>query len=285
MAPPVRFILYVVRTSPDPDHCDGSVPWRVDDRELFFGPCKKALRRALRRDFLGPERTFADVTKRERIVVAGVNAGHGHLPRKIVFAGELAAVMSFAEADARLRGPRYERMRANRLSPLHIEPLEPAPAPTGYRRVSDEHAEATKHAGEFSWWDDLVPRRMRPKRIGEATTTTLRLKQGVEWWDGFPLDACFTLSNRFWAAGAGLALDDEFVRLLTIAQHKASQVSASAPFGRDRLGAAVGLRGSYLELGGRDAEKLLAWLDAHAPVNNLQPQGEPTSRPPPSRRC
>ena len=261
------------------------MPWRVDDHELFFGPCKKALRRSLRDEFLGPARTWADVARQERLIVAGVNAGHGSAPRKVVYAGEVQAVMSFAEASARLAGPRYGAMRGARLSPLHVAPILDGGDVVGYERVSEEHAEeSTEHPGEFGWWDDLVPRPMRARRIGSGTSSALRLKRGVPWWDGFPLDACFTLTNRFWANGAGLPLDADAIRLLRLAQHEATQVDASAPFGRDARGSAIGKRGSYLEAKGRHAEELAAWLDRCAPsAPGGNPPAKTRSRSP--RRC
>lgn len=276
---PTRFILYVVRTSPTPDRCEGSVPWRVDSEEIFFGPCKKRLRRALRERFLGPERHLADVTHRERILIAGINAGQGPRPRKIVWAGDLLAVMSFAEAAARLTGPRYAKMRAAEWTPLHLEPILECGRLVGYRHHGLEHAE------ENAWWDDLVPPNMRRGRISQATATTLRLASDVEWWEAVPLDACMLLRNRFWADGAGLPFDDDSIRMLRAAQPNADQVDASAPFGRDSRGNAIGKRGSYLELEGSVAADLAAWID-------LRTGSTGPERPPPGsndgrrrRRC
>jgi hypothetical protein len=287
-AVPTRFILYVVWTSPSPDRCEGSVPWRIDSGEIFFGPCKKRLRRVLRERYLGPERQLAEVEGRERVVIAGVNAGSGDRSRKIVWAGELRTVMSFAEAWARLRDDRYERMRADEWTPLHLEPIREYGHLVGYRQHGREHAEESRdHPGEYAWWDDLVPRQMRKGRVGGATGTTLRLKPGVKWWDGFPLDACFVLRNRFWADGAGLAFDAELIRLLEAAQPNADGVDAAAPFGRNGRGHANGKRGTYLELEGRVSESIVRWLDARVPAP-FPDRAEPDTRartPPSRRRC
>jgi hypothetical protein len=273
-----RFILYVVRTSSTPDRCEGAVPWRVDREEIFFGPCKKRLRRALRERFLGPERQLAEVASRERIVIAGVNAGQGTQPRKIVWAGDLLSVMSFAEAWGRLDGPRYEKLRAAASTPLHLKPIRERGRLVGYEHHGLEHAD------DNAWWDDLVPPQMRRTRVAEATRTRLRLASEVEWWDGFPLDACMLLRNRFWADFAGLPLDDEAVRLLRAAQPEAQHVDATAPFGRDGRGSANGKRGSYLEVEGSVANDFAAWLDARAPGS--APPNEPSSwNGLPTRKC
>jgi hypothetical protein len=275
---PARFILYVVRTSPTPDRCEGAVPWRVDASQIFFGPCKKALRRALRERYLGPDRQLARVKGRERVVVAGVNAAQGPTPRKIVWAGELEQVMSFAEAWARLAGPRYERLRSFSHTPLHLEPIRDAGRLVGYRHHGLEHSE------ENAWWDDLVPPRMRARRVSEASPSVLRLAVSREWWDGFPLDACLLLENRFWADGAGLELDDEVLALLRAAQPAASGVEGSAPFGRNGKGQAIGKRGSYLDVGGTIGAKLVGWLDRRAPARSAE-VGVQAGPAPRMRRC
>jgi hypothetical protein len=275
---PTRFILYVVRTSVTPDRCEGGVPWRVDGDEIFFGPCKKRLRRALRERFLGPERQLAEVARREWVVIAGVNASQGTRPRKLVWAGELLTVMSFAEAWARLDGPRYAKLRASASTPVHLEPIRERGRLVGYRHHGLEHVE------HDSWWDDLVPPQMRRARVSLASSTTLRLADGVDWWDGFPLDASLLLRNRFWAEGAGLPLDEEPVRLLQAAQPDARQVDAAAPFGLDGRGSANGKRGTYLELEGSVAAALADWLDASAP-SSWTPGASSSVGNRPARKC
>ena len=49
----VRAFLYVVSASKSADEVSCRVPWRVDDREVFFGPCKKRLREKEFRKWLG----------------------------------------------------------------------------------------------------------------------------------------------------------------------------------------------------------------------------------------
>jgi hypothetical protein len=279
-----RFILYVLKTSPTPDRCEGAVPWRIDADEIFFGPCKKRLRRALRDRFLGPDRQLRILSDRERIVIAGVNAGQGRTPRKIVWAGELRMVMSFAEAAARLDGDRYRQMREVRATPLHVVPTWEDGRLVGYTHRGLEHAEESRnHPGEFSWWDDLVPRPMRGTRVALADRSMVQLADGCSWWDGFPLDACMTLTNLFWADGAGLPLDERAVALLRAAQPGADAVDASAPFGRNGLGHADGKRGSYLEVEGAVASQLCDWIASERKTSPAPL--EPASLPRAPRRC
>ena len=43
-----QVLCYIVAGSGDPDRIECAVPYRIDDREIFFGPCKKALREWMR---------------------------------------------------------------------------------------------------------------------------------------------------------------------------------------------------------------------------------------------
>jgi hypothetical protein len=91
-------------------------------------------------------------------------------------------------------------MRAAEWTPLHIEPIREYGHLAAYRHHGREHAEESRdHPGEYAWWDDLVPRQMRKGRVGDATGTTLRLKPGVTWWNGFPwarASCCEAASGR-----------------------------------------------------------------------------------------
>src|SRR5437762_1761836 len=64
--------VYVLGASSNPDGVDCAVPWRVDEREIFFGPCKVPLREMLRPQLLRPDRDY--VRPDRDIYFVGVNA-------------------------------------------------------------------------------------------------------------------------------------------------------------------------------------------------------------------
>jgi hypothetical protein len=45
-------IIYVVGATKDANNVKCPVPWRVNNKEIFFGPCKKNLRSALKNKYL-----------------------------------------------------------------------------------------------------------------------------------------------------------------------------------------------------------------------------------------
>src|SRR6266542_2974502 len=117
---PVAY-LYVLGASKNPDRAECAVPWRVDDDEIFFGPCKISLREKLRRDLLGPETDRA--VPGDDIYFVGFNALGVPRARKVVWAGRMREAMSFGRAWLELDGPRYEKMRdESGYSPLHLVP-------------------------------------------------------------------------------------------------------------------------------------------------------------------
>src|SRR4051794_20522314 len=129
--------IYTVGASPNPDKVDCVVPWRVDDASIFFGPCMKRIRRRIRQQYLGPDCTHTIVT--EPLFIVGVNGSNKDKIRKIVWAGRVSEVMTFAEAYKRLTGDRFRDMLADRLSPLHVRPKLERGKLVGYDHVSDEH--------------------------------------------------------------------------------------------------------------------------------------------------
>jgi hypothetical protein len=59
----MRFFLYIVAASPDPDGVQCPVPFEVDPDETFFGPCKKPIRELLRKESLGPGRDRGEAVR------------------------------------------------------------------------------------------------------------------------------------------------------------------------------------------------------------------------------
>ena len=264
-------ILYIIRTA-TADSVAMGVPWRIDDREIFFGPCKKKLRTDMREEFLKGKQSV-DVEAKRRVLVAGISPSQGKAEkRKIVWAGELVRVMSFAEAWRQLQGPRYTELRNAKYSPIHLEPAGEGAALEGYRHRSKEHSEATELG--FSWWDDLGDARSRP-RLVQATEDSIQLRPGVSWWQGFPRDACMLLRNTFWAMGSGIEIDQDAIRILSAVQHDREGVDACAPFGRYG-GRVNGLRGTYLRFDGRLADDFIAWLHKSVPGRTPDPLSQPS---------
>jgi hypothetical protein len=226
----------VASAGTDPATIRCPVPWLVDKREIFFGACKKQMRREFRARFLSPG--LAEAVPNDQLWLIGLYPPIGSRPRNVLFAGQVIRVMTFGRAYEAMVGSRYSRMRAGigGISPLHLKPVYKGTELVGY-----EHRLHMHEAGR-SWASDVAPKNSRKIEI-EGRCVFAR--PNISAWDAFTLDATLMLRNTFWGPGhAVLELDDEAVDIFRRAQPTAG-VTARNPLGTDRRGAADGKRGRY----------------------------------------
>jgi hypothetical protein len=160
--------------------------------------------------------------------------------------------MTFAEADKRLTGIRYQTLREHQFSPLHVQPILEGKH-VGYRHISEEHSE------EGKWVQDLVSSTGNVRVAGEA----LRILAGTPW-QTLDRDCCMLLQNLFFAGGQGIEFDAVALEILREAQRDKSGIDAYAVFGRSANDSANGLRGTWLEISDDDhndlASRFISWL-------------------------
>src|SRR4051794_8638885 len=142
--------MYVLDSSKDPDNVRCVVPWRVDEDLIYFGPCKRRLRERLRKEYLAGGCTHTTVN--DDLYIVSVNGSNAKRIRKVVSAGKLSEVMTFAEAADRLDGEQFSELRDDPMSPLHVRPVVEGSKLVGYRHVSFEHIE------DNEWIADLTSR-------------------------------------------------------------------------------------------------------------------------------
>jgi hypothetical protein len=264
--------MYVLNSSKDPDNVRCVVPWMVDEELVYFGPCKRRLRERLRKDYLTDGRTHAAVS--DDLYIVGVNGSNARRVRKVVTAGKLSEVMTYAEAATRLDGDRFAEMRDDPISPLHVRPVLVRGKLVGYRHVSGEHID------DDDWISDLTS---DPERVS-LTGRTIRLRPGATAKDVFDRDCCMLLDNLFFAQGEGIQVDAEAVAILKAAQPGVAGIDGYAVFGVDTLKQTNGLRGRFLEIEGRTAAQFVAWLtDRGGRVAARRAEGE--KKPIARRRC
>lgn len=69
----ISLFLYVVSASTNPDKVDCFVPYRINEKWIFFGPCKKRLRERFWKQFLNQ----ADhLVLDQDVFLVGVNGGN-----------------------------------------------------------------------------------------------------------------------------------------------------------------------------------------------------------------
>jgi hypothetical protein len=247
-----RVWIYVLDASKNPDDVQCVVPWRVDEELIFFGPCKRRLRERLREEYLTEGRSHSTVS--DGLFIVSVNGSNAKRIRKVVSVGKLSEVMSFAKAAERLDGDRFSALREDPKSPLHVRPIVQGGELVGYEHVSFEHIENNE------WIADLVS---EPRKVS-VEGRTIRLLPRLNSRDAFDRDCCMLLDNLFFAQGQGIQVDEEAVGILKAAQPGAVGIDDYAVFGIDAVGQANGLRGRFLEIEGKLADRFVAWLTDRA---------------------
>jgi hypothetical protein len=274
--------LYIVGSSENPDYIECPVPFYVDESEVFFGPCKKDLRRRLRKRLLARDRD--DATPGEDLYLVGFNAAKDRQERKIVWAGRIKRVMTFARAWDELTGPRYEALRrSSDEGPLHVAPIRRDDGlHVGYRRVTQLHADRKRVDDPPRWIADLIGR--ASGRYRAVSETEIHVEDNLDPWDVFERDACFLLDNIFWAHGSGIEVKEELVEMLREAQPDRRQdIDSYAIFGLRRDGSADGRTGKWLEVKGDLARRLIAAIEKQA--RELEPVQAPLGRVEIQARC
>ena len=268
----MKVYLYVVRASSNPDCLVDQVPFEVNDKEIFFGPCKKALRQMLAREFLGRKEKI-DVQDQELFVVGVNGAFYNHqkqLIRKIVWAGQINIISTFAYAfDKSRNNRRYAGLlkHSSELpSPIHVQPLSAGRNMNrGYKlRYIDGF-----HHVDSDWVRDLtdVPKGKRSIDLLENELLVSSNKRP------FTRDCCFLCSNLWYARGTGIEITDGMISAIVDSLPKKevgndrwailNNIKKYPPFGScGYQGSKVnGLRGSYLTLEGEAAVSFMAEIE------------------------
>ena len=261
--------LYILGASFDTDSVDCTVPWELNRKEVFFGPCKKNFRTNLRKEYLKGGLTCADV--KEDIYLVGLNAGTKE-NKKIVWAGKLLKVMTFAYAydhfHSREDDDNVVTMLGLPSSPVHVRPIYADNGDvSGYEHISEEHAE------NDDWIMDLVDH-WKPKHASLRGNTLWR-DGDVEHHKAFPRDACMLFENvSFARKRAGMPLDGEGLEILRDFQtkktppegveRKRKEITARSPFGLTSKRTVEGYHGRQLKIDGDHGRRFAAWLEERA---------------------
>jgi hypothetical protein len=265
----MRVYLYILNWD-DVDNCEQGVPWAVDEREIFFGPCKRPLREDLCSEFLRGADS-RDVSAHDLYVV-GFNGKNTRRKRNVIWVGRIKSIMTFAHAWTTLRGPRYQEMREGPKSPLHLEPLLEDGTLIGYRHVNKLHSS--------EWLRDISSMRNLPQ-VAQVEGKEIRLHHRARRADVFNRDACMLLERCFYAIGGGLPVNDEMLRSIAAAHilRSGDSNTSYAVFGHvGTNGSADGLRGRYGTLTDANARRFLdAVTDSQKVLgltdNSQQPRG------------
>ena len=265
--------IYIMGSNTNTDIITCSVPdIRNNEKEIFFGPCKKKLRECFRKRFMKDVNSVYKPKEKNSIYIIGLSRRNKDEKRCILWAGKITRIMSFALAyDYIMRHEdAYDKLLSRKKKPhedcsLHVKPWRLGKKLKGY-----EYEKGGVHRDKDEWMSDLIS-----KNHGEIKAPSKGSKR-IEFTEPNLLldrDCAFFCEPLFWAKGDRRGIDikeknDDFVNALK-AQEKDPQKKKNIDhyfvFGRTKKGGANGLRGAYLPVKDRDtAKKIINYIKKEA---------------------
>ncbi len=238
-----RVFLYIVSANKNPDHLDEcNVPYEIDSREIFFGPCKIRLR-----ELFNKQNSDHNI---EDTYFVGLNGNNRDKIRKIIWIGKMKEKLTFAAAYEKMNGKlRYKKMMQEEFSPLHVAPIKNGSDLLGYKLRSSLHSD------NDDWVSDIV--RKKNHLITDANTNSIYKREKDSVKDVFTRDVCFIFENIFFAKGQGISLNSKILNILKQSQKGVIGISEDAPFGLDKNRNINGKRGFWLEIPNKYSENFL----------------------------
>lgn len=246
-----KVFMYVLGASPCPDCVRCSVPFEVDGKTIFFGPCHKALRKKLSKCYLKEQDSIR--VHKEVVYVVGVNGSNRRNIRKIVWAGQIKRIMTFETAYKDLKSHKYQKMRNAKKSPIHLEPKYENGRFIGYKHISCLHSKGDK------WVSDVTSR--KTGKYWKLADDQIRLTEQADRYKAFNRDCCFECTNIFFAKREGIPCEGPILTVLRKTQPGAKNVGNYKIFGERKDGSADGLRNKWLLLSGQLAERLIKLIE------------------------
>jgi len=232
----MRLYCYILRVSGDPDNITCFVPFKVNEKLIFFGPCKKRLRKNLCDEFSIIKQGNFNVSDK-KIYVMGLNGYNNKGKRKIVWFGKIKEIFTFEHAYKRyFKKKEFQFLVNHNCSPLHVEPMYTNNDFQGYKLISKMHDKNNE------WIEDIAGKNNNGITINSKC---FHLKDGYSR-DILRRDCCFICENIFFAEGKGIDIGNDLLHLFREVQD--IEIDNYAVFGRDIKNNAIGKCGSYLQI-------------------------------------
>ncbi|MBD3228400.1 MAG: hypothetical protein GF329_09445 [Candidatus Lokiarchaeota archaeon] len=242
-----RLYLYIMGSKNKEDRISTAVPYKINEEELFFGPCNE--------EFLGGDREKLDLdNSNKEIYIAGINPSYGK-PRKFLFLGKIKTIFSFKTAWEHYQDRNdldIKLMIKRKYSPLHLKPI-----PEGYKHRTKEHS--------GKWIEDITSQ--KPSNEKEIYRNGIITNKETI----FNRDCCFSMDNIFFSLKGDhvIKIDKQFIDLIKKGMKKTGNQKRiethigsdeTAPFGYCENGTRYG-RGFTLILKNNDVDKFLELID------------------------
>ena len=248
------------------DAVSSLVPYKLNNDELFFGPCKKKIREEIKRKYLKEKDYLNLTTSKLNIYIVGINPNlpNNGTVRSLIFAGKIKEIFTFKQAWIKYKklartdeavnkmifssndencgcGQKTENnvvknSSLNLNSPLHLIPVKKENV-EGYKHRTSMH----KH----NWITDILSANELKNYITEnkikgkikdflKTNKTVEIykTKGIE----FQRDCCFSLENIFFSDRNNpcpIPLDTGLRNLIVKGLKNPKGADLQSPFGYD----------------------------------------------------
>ena len=277
--------IYILGHTNKQNFISGMVPYRINEEELFYGPCKVDIREEIKLMFDVLNRDFSLMPN---IFLIGINPAKKdkkcinnpistYETRKILFVGKISNIFTFKEAWIH-----YNQIKNNHfdeaykmsvtkmvdgvkikdsiiLSPLFVKPNNITNTPECYEHQTDMHKDI--------WIQDLLTQsewNCYKRKFTSNNQNRICKDEEIN----FGRDCCFKMKNLHFSSEkecCPIPLDDEMVELIKIGlkdsrinenSDKINPPDIYSPFGYTKTGEKYG-RLSYVKLVNNDADKFI----------------------------
>jgi len=233
-----KLYLYILGedASHSSDQINCPVPKKINEDEIFFGPCMPNIRASLFKKYLklnileGKENCFIN----DEIYLAGINSIKKGLVRKILWTGQIVELTTFKGAWEKIHlsdknKEKYQLLITGDDQPLHVEPIqEEKNQLIGYR-----HRKNGTHRKD--WIRDLTTdyNNIKQNFIINPDKNEIRLIDKKKRLNVLNRDISFWMKKIFYVNTLGIVLDDDFLDIIRLAiPDKKDSISNRTPFGK-----------------------------------------------------
>jgi len=247
------------------DAVSSLVPYKINEKELFFGPCKRKIREEIKKTYLKNLDYIYSNQLNSDIYLIGINPniqGSGEI-RQLLFGGKVQEIFTFKYAWEKynkaskninqvkkmiygtkniLFGCGHEKKenlidnKQEIQSPLHLKPIIKEKKYIGYEHRTKMH--------EKDWIRDILTdnEQIKLRRIKDVDLVIQQnkiKKQIDELQLDFGRDCCFSLENIFFSDKRDphpIPLDDTFFTLIKNGLENPKGADLKSPFGYNKKG-------------------------------------------------
>jgi len=243
------------------------VPYKINDKKLFYGPCKKKIREEIKENYLKEKVYINNVNSNENIYIVGINpnlSGKDDV-RKILFIGKIKEIFTFKNAWNKYNklvknnesinkmingskeefygyGHKREKVKENSgnknfKSPLHLIPIKRGNI-EGYAHRTSMH--------KYNWINDILSdkelvRYKTEKNISGNVEDFLKQNKINKIFKTkdikFQRDCCFSLENISFSDKKKpnpIPWDEDFLNLIKMGLKNPKNADLKSPFGYDK---------------------------------------------------